>query len=96
MDVGALFREVKALAHTLGVEGRLRAYGAAIQTLEAETGGDAKYFLMALNPATESVSITGYLRSELAKAQDQYLEVEKAMTDEGETPSSCRLNLSFL
>lgn len=77
VDRHELVAELRRVSLELDVINRLRAYGSAIRTLEEANVGDAHYFLMALRPAENSVSIIGYARSDLDTATAEYLEVEK-------------------
>jgi hypothetical protein len=42
----------------------------------------SKYFLLVLNAATKSVTITGFRANQLQAATDQYMDAEKAIKSE--------------
>jgi hypothetical protein len=79
-DKKQLVQELRRYARTLDVEGKLRAYGAALQTLEEPGLQKAHYFLLALDPVANSVTVTGYKFGELEEASNQYLATERAMS----------------
>ncbi|MCT0229369.1 hypothetical protein KQ306_00635 [Synechococcus sp. CS-1324] len=72
-----LVAELRRVSVELDVINRLLAYGSAIRTLEDANVGDAHYFLMALRPADNSVSIVGFAKSDLDTATFEYLRIEK-------------------
>jgi hypothetical protein len=74
-----LIEELREAAAALDVERRLEGYGAALQTLEDPSVANADFFLLALDPTEETVSISGYSRSELERATADYLDVEKSL-----------------
>lgn len=61
------------------MERRLRAYGAAIQTIEEGKVGKARYFLMTLIPAEGRVTVRGFGLGQLEFATREYLNVERAI-----------------
>jgi hypothetical protein len=75
----ALKQELRAFATGLQVEPRLKAYGAALQTLEQPGAEDAKFFLLALDPGAHTVSIDGFKANELETATNAYLDKERAL-----------------
>jgi ppGpp synthetase/RelA/SpoT-type nucleotidyltranferase len=74
-----LFDEVRDYARRLDVEGRLEAYGRALQTLEKPGARGAHYFLLALDPAARSVTVTGYKAADSERASKEYLETERLL-----------------
>jgi hypothetical protein len=77
-----LKEELRRYTQQLDVEGHLHTYGTALQTLEEHSAPDAHYFLLKLDAAAKSVSVTGYRSNELAKANEDYLAVERAIIEE--------------
>jgi hypothetical protein len=75
-----LVRELKQLARKLDVEKRLRTYGAALNTLEVPGSTKAHYFLLALDPTAQTVTVTGFRFSDLEKASNEYLATERALS----------------
>jgi Region found in RelA / SpoT proteins len=71
--------ELRARARELDVERRLEAYGNALQTLEDQSIPGAHFFLLALDPAANTITIRGYRRNDLDRATAEYLEVERAI-----------------
>ncbi len=83
LDRQGLVQEIKRLANQLEVVRRLRSYGAALQTLEDESTSKAHYFLIALDPDAETVTVTGFKFSELQKASERYLATEQQISGKG-------------
>jgi hypothetical protein len=75
-----LINELRAYIRMLDVERRLHAYGATLNQLEQSAPG-AHYFLLALDPSQNRVTITGFTTRELSKAANLYLETEKSIKD---------------
>jgi hypothetical protein len=71
--------ELQMRARALDVERRLQAYGNALQTLEDNSISGAHFFLMALDPAANTITIRGYRRDDLGRATEEYLEVERSL-----------------
>lgn len=63
----------------LDVERRLEAYGNALQTLEKRGVVDAHFFLLALDPVADTITIHGFRKNELETATTAYLDVERSM-----------------
>lgn len=76
-----LIKELRKLARTLDVQRRLQAYGDTLRALEDPSVAHAQYFLMALDPRADTITIRGYTKSELDKATSQYLSVEKSLDE---------------
>ncbi len=74
-----LKQELRRYAEQLNVEGHLRTYGAALQTLESGAQRDAHYFLLKLDPNVQLITVTGYQYNELERATREYLEVERSI-----------------
>jgi len=76
-----LVRQLRQHARSLQVEAKLRAYGNALQTLEKPSElKNSHYFLLALNPAAGTVTVTGYKFREVEKASNEYLATERAIS----------------
>lgn len=71
--------ELSELAHHLDVVNRLEVYGNALQFFEQDQ--DGQYYLLELDPVEKKVLVRGYARNDLAKAQEDYLEVENRTRD---------------
>jgi hypothetical protein len=76
-----LRRELRELARALEVERRLAAYGKTLRTLEAPDAKLAHYFLLALNPTENTVSVTGYRANESERATMDFMAVERKFPD---------------
>ncbi len=74
-----LLNELREAAQALEVERRLDAYGNALQTLEEQSVADAHFFLMILDPATDTITIRGFRKNELDAATATYLHVERSL-----------------
>lgn len=74
-----LVRELTHFARQLDVEKRLRGYGSALKTLSTGRMRDAHYFLIALDPEAERVSVTAYPQNEFERASQDYLIVERSI-----------------
>jgi hypothetical protein len=74
-----LFTELRQKAEELDVERRLEAYGNALQTLEEQSVANAHFFLLALDPAADTITIRGFRKSELDEATKTYLDVERSL-----------------
>lgn len=74
-----LFSELRKTAAVLDVERRLAAYGDALQTLEDPSVVDAHYYILALDPVADTITIRGYSKAELPIATQQYLEIERKL-----------------
>jgi hypothetical protein len=81
-----LVAELDHYAASLNVENRLRAYGAALQTLNQPSAQHgAHYYLLKLDPTASTLVVTGFRANQLEEASEQYL---KAETTARETPGS--------
>ncbi|MDQ1591803.1 MAG: hypothetical protein QOG71_2430 [Pyrinomonadaceae bacterium] len=81
---GELKSELREYARKLNVENRLHAFGAALKTLEPTNAPrKAHYFLLVLDPAASSVTVTGYKYHELDKASTDYLAAERIASQRG-------------
>jgi hypothetical protein len=79
---GELLDELRLCSASLDVERRLEAYGNALRTMEDKTIPGAHYFLMALDPVENVISIRGFRKNELTQATNAYLEVERTLNAE--------------
>jgi hypothetical protein len=77
-----LISDIRTLDKELEVATKLRAYGQALRAVEQDVG-DARYFLLDLRPAKETITITGFNLRELEIATERYLEVEKSLSGPG-------------
>lgn len=71
-----IFDKTLALEAELEVISKLEMYKAVVE-IPKDVQGKAHYFLMELQPKNNQIEITGYARSELVKATEDYLEAEK-------------------
>ncbi len=78
-DKRELVRKLRESVKALDVERKLWAYGAALRTLEGPGVPGAHYFLLELDPSTNSVTVTGYRFGELEEASNEYLAAERKM-----------------
>jgi hypothetical protein len=78
-DRGELFGELRRAAKSLDVERRLAAYGDALQTLEEPSVANANYYILALDPVADTITIRGYSKAELPLATQQYLTIERQL-----------------
>lgn len=77
-----LLEELKYYAERLDVENRLRAYGAAMQTIRGEQGDislidDAHYYLLVLDTDVKQLTISAYPQSQFDEASTAYLQAEE-------------------
>jgi len=72
-----LLGELRHYALKLDVDGKLRAYGAAIHTVRRLRVPMAKYFLLELDPAEKRISVRGYPAGALEQASTEYLLAER-------------------
>jgi hypothetical protein len=69
----------------LDVENRLRAFMRAMQVLKQPDWERAAYFLLAIDPKNEKVTVRGFKRSEIGIASAAYLEEEKKISKDKDT-----------
>jgi RelA/SpoT family protein len=65
----------------LQVEKKLTAYAKALTIIQGPRHTGAYYFLLALDPAAESLNVTSYAITEFNRASAEYLEAEKKLKD---------------
>jgi len=75
-----LLAETKRAATKLEVIRRLAAYGAAVHTIEEGARAGARYYLLYLDLPANTLTISGYGSSELARATDDYQKRERALS----------------
>jgi hypothetical protein len=75
-----LISELRSLSQQLDVRNRLEAYGRALSIVEDPGAQRAKFFLLELQPAEGRLRIRGYMQDGLARANDDYLDVERRLT----------------
>lgn len=76
-----LIAELRKHARSLEVNSRLRAYGAALRTMEHPGLEDSHYFLLQLEPSSGTVTVTGFKAHELEKAAAAYEAAERSVAD---------------
>lgn len=76
-----LVKEIREYAKSLEVASRLQAFGAALQYYESKQSKNTHYYLVEVNHAQRSLSVTGFKQSESDRATQKYLEVEKKIKD---------------
>ncbi len=74
-----LIAELTDYAGRLDVINRLEIYGQALQFFEETQEG--QYYLLELDPLAKRVVVRSYARGDLARAQEDYIEVEKRTED---------------
>jgi ppGpp synthetase/RelA/SpoT-type nucleotidyltranferase len=72
--------EIRHLADSLNVEGVLAGIGTALET-STQGEGDDEAFLLVLDATgpIKQIAVTGYRRDEMARAQNDYSEIEKTL-----------------
>lgn len=73
--------ELRKLAKSLDVRRRLQAYGDTLKALDETTSTDGQYFLMALDPRADTITIRSYRRADLERASRDYLAVEQSLDE---------------
>lgn len=74
-----LLKETRIKALDLDVVRRLGAYGDTLKALEEPGVVGGHYFLLALDPKADTITVRGYARSDLERATRQYLDVERSL-----------------
>jgi ppGpp synthetase/RelA/SpoT-type nucleotidyltranferase len=77
-----LRREIREHAKRLDVVARLQAYGIALRELEHPGRGGSRYFVLELNVSENSLTIREYGSTELLRASEEYLAIERATADD--------------
>lgn len=72
-----LIRALRERARALRVERRLQTYGRALRTLDRHITKDTHYYLLRLEPARGTVTISGYRSRDFSAASDAYLRAEQ-------------------
>jgi len=80
-DPAELLEELRRAASMLNVESVLTAWSRALNTLPTKGSTNASAFLLFLDPAAEEMQVTGYASSEMQQASDDYLEIEKSLSE---------------
>lgn len=78
---GEIKSELRKLAKSLDVRRRLQAYGDTLKALDETSVADGQYFLMALDPVADTVTIRSYRRADLGRASRDYLSIEKTLDE---------------
>lgn len=73
--------EITELGHKLNVREVLNTYQKMLRALERQSTKDAKFFLLALEPAEKRISARGFLTRDSIVANQQYTEMEKSLAD---------------
>jgi ppGpp synthetase/RelA/SpoT-type nucleotidyltranferase len=76
-DPSTLYKSIRVAAKRLDVISRLDAYGSALRTISEDITGKSHYYLLALNPTENELSITPFRVDELERANRQYLLIEQ-------------------
>lgn len=74
-----LTRELREYAKRLDVTSRLHAYGEAVQIVD-NADKNADYYLLELDSVAMRVNVVGFRQSELGRAANEYLAVEKSIS----------------
>jgi hypothetical protein len=84
-DTDELVNEIAKYASDLDIISRLERFRQALQQIEAPdlTDGNARYFLLELDPSADAITITGYRVNEYEKATTDYALAEKRITQNG-------------
>lgn len=80
-DSDGLKRELREYTGRLEVEQHLQTYGAALKTFENAALADAHYYLLELDPAAKRVNVVGYKQAQLFAAEEDYLALERAISE---------------
>ena len=73
--------ELRQLARELDVKRRLQAYGDTLKALGDTDTADGHYFLMALEPRNDTITITAFAKDQLDRATKEYLRVERSLDE---------------
>jgi hypothetical protein len=76
-----LKNELRHYVKLLEVEQHLHTYGAALQTFENEALAGAHYYLLELDPTEKKVKVVGYKQAQLFDAEDDYLALERQISE---------------
>ncbi len=72
--------ELSALVKKLNVISALETYSLALKIArDSEVAGQNYYYLLKLEPSRGQLSIKGYAQKDLAKAENEYLNIEKSL-----------------
>ncbi|MFK3965693.1 RelA/SpoT domain-containing protein [Ensifer adhaerens] len=74
-------QEIRHLGEKLNVREVLNTYQKMLRALERRSTKDAKFFLLALEPAEKRISARGFLTRDSIVANQQYTELEKQLAD---------------
>lgn len=77
----AIQAELRTLAKELDVKRRLQAYGDTLKALGDTDTADGHYFLMALEPRLDTITITAFAKDQLDRATKEYLRVERSLEE---------------
>jgi hypothetical protein len=80
-NLAELKTELRRYVALLDVEQHLHTYGAALQTFENEAIQGAHYYLLELDPAARQVKVVGYKQAQLAAAEEDYIKLEREITE---------------
>ena len=76
-----LISELRESTNALKVDARLKAYSGILQNLERKVRKNPRYFLLEVDIANRQTKISQFQFNELEKATNQYLDVEKSLSD---------------
>jgi hypothetical protein len=77
----AVQAELRKLAKELDVKRRLQAYGDTLMALGDTDTADGHYFLMALEPQLDTITIRAFAKDQLDGATKEYLRVERSLDE---------------
>jgi ppGpp synthetase/RelA/SpoT-type nucleotidyltranferase len=80
LDKAELISELKTLVARLQVEEVLAGYGYAVKRI-TDNVQNASAYLLVLDTNAKTIRITGFKKTELSKASDEYLRIEKTSAD---------------
>jgi Region found in RelA / SpoT proteins len=81
-DPTQLKDELRHYVNLLEVEQHLHTYGTALQTFENDEAlVGAHYYLLELDPTEKKVTVVGYKQAQLFDAEDDYLALEKKISE---------------
>jgi hypothetical protein len=78
-NIDEIREEVILLDNKLGVEANLSAFRVSFNAISTKTSQEADYYLLMLDIANRRVSYKSYKKTELNKAQSDYLTFERSI-----------------
>lgn len=80
-DRRELIKELRKLSRQLDVKRRLQTYGDTLKALDETYVANGQYFLLALDPQADTVTVRSYHRNNLEQASADYLSVERSLDE---------------